>query len=134
MPAMAVFRRVQEIELIGPTSIGLRLDDGEGGPASDQIVISPVHFITDFSVFLTAVRAAGETSAVDKDPLNRSWEEARETLRKQLIEEDPWGAQAVPLPGEEAIVALGAERLKALRTVREEREHPSRNEPPSDAK
>jgi hypothetical protein len=115
---MAIFSRVVEIELIGPTSIGLRLTDDGGTEATDQIVISPVNFITDFSVFLTAIRAGGETRPVDTDSLCRSWEEARKTLRGRLIGEDPWGEQPVSPPDEEAIVAVGEERLEAIRAKR----------------
>jgi hypothetical protein len=129
---MATFSRVVDVELIGPTSIGLRLTDEEGGSATDQIVISPANFITDFSVFLTAVRAGGETRPVDTDSLCRSWEEARETLRRRLIDEDPWGEQPVSPPDEQGIVALGEERLEALRAERETENHSSPNEPPSD--
>lgn len=112
---MAALSRVTDLELIGPTSIGLRLTDDRGKNATEQIVVSPANFITDFSVFLTAVRAGGETRPVDAASLARSWEKARKTLRSWLIEKDPWGEPPSPPPDEEAVVALGEERLTALR-------------------
>jgi hypothetical protein len=128
---MAHLSRVVEIELIGPTSIGLRLTDEGGIEATDQLVISPANFITDFSVFLTAIRAAGETRPVDSDCLCRSWQEARKTLRRRLIEEDPWAEQPISPPDEEAIVAVGEERLRAIQSKRQMQKPPSANQPPS---
>jgi len=116
------FHRISNVELIGPTSIGFRLIDSEE-TRTGPIVISPANFITDFSVFLTAVRAAGETRPVDPDSLNRSWEEARLALRQRLIEEDPWGQPPLPPPDQEGAVVAGEDRLDAIRAERERSAH-----------
>jgi hypothetical protein len=126
---MPKYCEIADIELIGPTSIGLRLVDAERASVTDQIVLSPANFITDFSLFLTAVRAAGETRPVEPQALKHSWEEWRETLRRRLVEEDPWSEEPTPTLEESTLAALevtmGEERAKALMHKRTlQREHP----------
>jgi hypothetical protein len=115
---MSTLSRIVDVELIGPTSIGFRLGDERKSMSTDRIVISPADFIEDFSVFLTAIRAAGMTRPVDTGHLCTAWQQARETLRRSLIEDDPWGEPPASPPGAEAVVALGEERLKAQRARR----------------
>jgi hypothetical protein len=115
---MKVFTHVVDVEPIHPTSIGFRLADSGRSSLSAPIVVSPVNFLADFALFLTAIRAAGTTDPIAADRLLGSWEKACEALRRRLIEEDPWGDRPAASPGQEAVVALGEERLEQLRAKR----------------
>jgi hypothetical protein len=117
---MTIITRIEKVELIGPTAIGVRLAD-DNGQRGCSVVISPNNFITDFSTFLTALRAAGATSPVQRELLENSWREARRTLQKRLVEEDPWGQHAPSAatadePPEywSMVICMGEERARKL--------------------
>jgi hypothetical protein len=93
---MIALTQVAKVELIGPTAVGVHLTDDRSGAGVGPVVINPNDFITDFSTFLTAMRAAGATHSIACDPLKASWRKTRQALRKQLVEEDPWGPHVGP--------------------------------------
>lgn len=97
---MTTYTQIQHMELIDPTSIGLQLANIEDTLISKRIVMSPNDFITDFGTFLSAVRASGEKHPVDTKILAISWRQSRESLRKKLIDEDPWGEHPQPTKSE----------------------------------
>jgi len=93
---MAEFTRVRRVDLIGPTAVGVHLTDDDGGVHSGSIVINPNDFMTDFSTFLTALRAAGAVAPVHLEKLEQSWRRRRRKLRQELVEGDPWCQRQSP--------------------------------------
>jgi hypothetical protein len=90
--------RIEKVELIGPTAVGVYLAD-DNGQCDRPAVISPNNFITAFGTFLTALRAAGATGPVEERRfLDESWQEARKMLQKRLAEGQPWGRRVAPSP------------------------------------
>jgi hypothetical protein len=93
---MMTVTRIDKVDLIAPNAVGVYLADDDG-PCAYPVVIHPNDFITDFSTFLVAVRAADAVYPVERRLLRKSWHEARRLLRKRLVDEDPWGQHAAPL-------------------------------------
>ena len=104
---MAEFARIKHVDLIGPTAIGVHLTDEDGSVCLGPIVISPNDFITDFSTFLTALRAAGAVSPIDVEKLGQSWRRQRRMLRKALVEGDPWCQRPSPAADLEGRLVCG---------------------------
>jgi hypothetical protein len=87
---MQAFTRLCDVAPMNPAAIRVRLANRDRTHISSPIAVSPVEFLTDFSTFLTALRAAGGTWPVQVEALHQSWEEFRDVVRRQLLR-DPWG-------------------------------------------
>jgi hypothetical protein len=129
---MCEFTRINNVELIGPTSVAVRLADEHDGSLTERLVVSPNDFLTDFATFLTAVRAAGETRPVEQRRLEESWQAQRRALRRRLVDGDPWGARtnlAGNLPEKTPsywalVLCMGEEKANRLLRERQEEAEP----------
>lgn len=88
---MNQFTHIADVQLLDPTRVGVRLARSDDLAVTSPIVMSPNDFITDFSTFLTAMRAEAETRPVNCRTLRQSWRHFRDIVRKRLVDEDPWG-------------------------------------------
>jgi len=104
---MARFTRVTHVDLIGPTAVGVYLSDADGKVRAGPIVMSPNDFVTEFSTFLTALRAAGAVAPIQVEKLVQSWRRRRRQLRKELVQRDPWCQQPSPAADLEGRLVCG---------------------------
>ncbi len=88
---MNQFTHIADVQLLDPTRVAVKLARSDDLVVTNPIVMSPNDFITDFSTFLTAMRAEAETRPVNCRTLRQSWRHFRDVVRKRLVEDDPWG-------------------------------------------